>query len=149
MFLEYFGDCEILNGKLENVIQNIPISRVNWKILPEGEYPWDRIKEIGIVSSRPNKALRQKHTFEFIKQYNPSRITVGIGGFQGYVVFCFPDKEISVFEHLLYGNATYIFDKDWQTLSQLSKGEILHSGLEKARIIHRKGWEDNVRNILR
>lgn len=148
LFLEYFGDCEVLNDKLENAMQNIPIRRVNWEILPEGEYPWDRIKEIGIVSSRPKKALRQKHTFEFINQYNPSEITIGIGGFHGYVVFSFSDKEISVFEHLLYGNATYIFDKDWQTLSQLSKGEILHAGLEKARIVHREGWENNIRKIL-
>lgn len=148
LFLEYFGDCEVLNDKLEKAMQNIPISRVNWEILPEGEYPWDRIKEAGIVSSRPKKALRQKHTFEFINQYNPSEITVGIGGFHGYVVFSFPDKEISVFEHLLYGNATYIFDKDWKTLSQLSKGEILHAGLEKNRIIHREGWEHNIRKIL-
>lgn len=148
LFLEYFGDCEVLNDKLEKAMQNIPIRRVNWKILPEGEYPWNRIKEAGIVSSRPQKALRQKLTFEFINQYNPSEITVGIGGFHGYVVFSFPDKEISVFEHLLYGNATYIFDKDWKTLSQLSKGEILHAGLEKNRIIHREGWEHNIRKIL-
>ena len=56
----------------------------------------------------------------------------------------------------MYGNInkpphaepTYIFDKDWKTLSQLSKGEILHAGLEKNRIIHREGWEHNIRKIL-
>lgn len=148
LFLEYFGECEVLNEKLESALLNKPIRRVNWEILPEGKYPWERIKERGMVSPRPKVALRQKHTFDFINQYNPSEITVGIGGFHGYIVFSFPNKEISVFEHLLYGNATYIFDMDWQTLSQLSKGEILHAGLEKARIVHREGWEHNIRKIL-
>ena len=37
LFLELFGSCEILTENLLPAISSIPTTRVNWRILPEGQ----------------------------------------------------------------------------------------------------------------
>ena len=46
------------------------------------------------------------------------------------------------------GNATYVFDKDWEELSKLTKAQILDEGLQRDRVIHRKGWHQRIRHLL-
>lgn len=148
LFLEYFKNCEILNSEQQIAFQDIPTRRVNWEILPVGEYPWSRLPSDGIKLHGPMQRLRQRHTFESINRYHPESIAVGTGGFRGYVVFGFPSKNIFLLEHLLNGNATYVFENNWEQFSQLSKGEILNNHLQRKRIIHRNGWENEIRRLL-
>lgn len=42
LFLEIFGECQFFTENLDNII-NIPLQRLNWKILPQGEMPWERL----------------------------------------------------------------------------------------------------------
>lgn len=148
LFLEYFGNCDILNSQQQIAFQDIPIRRVNWEILPAGDYPWSRIPSDGIKLHGPMQRLRQRYTFESINKYHPESIAIGTGGFRGYVVFGFPSKNIFLLEHLLNGNATYVFENNWEQFSQLSKGEILNSHLQRERIIHRDGWEREINKLL-
>jgi hypothetical protein len=53
-----------------------------------------------------------------------------------------------VVESAHYGNATYIFGEDWARLSQMTKAEIIEGGLHRERIIHREGWEGEMRRVL-
>lgn len=48
----------------------------------------------------------------------------------------------------MYGNATYIFENDWEQFSRLTKAEIIQNNLEKGRIEHRSGWENEINKIL-
>jgi hypothetical protein len=45
-------------------------------------------------------------------------------------------------------NATYVFEQNWERLSQLSKAEILDRDLQKDRLIHREGWPEKIHTLL-
>lgn len=91
---------------------------------------------------------------EIYSQLDPSRYIDLLGreidpGFSRYVVFGFPQKNLYVVESMVYGNATYMFARDWESLSRMTKAEILEGGLHEQRLVHRLGWEDEVRRLLR
>lgn len=150
LFLELFGSCEILNQSFEPTISSIPTRRVNWQILPEGEYPWKRLAQLAgnLSSTRVGKAKIQEHNVDAILKYKPSELIYGVGGFRGYLVFKFPTKNLFVMENVMYGNATYVFENDWEQFSRLTKAEIIQNSLEKSRIEHRSGWENEINRIL-
>lgn len=150
LFLELFGSCEIFNQSYESAISTIPTKRVNWHILPEGEYPWNRMLQLAgnLLSKRVGKSKMQKHNITTIARYKPKEIIYGIGGFRGYLVFVFPEKNLFVMENVIYGNATYVFDDNWERFSQLTKAEIIKNNFQKYRFEHHKGWEDKIKEIL-
>lgn len=149
LFLEYFNECEILNENKETAFSNVPTHRVNWTILPPGEYPWERIFSNNNTGKGSGLQKLHKFTLNFINHYHPSSITTGTAGFKGYIAFHFPDKGIVLLEHMLYGNATYVLEKDWETLSQLTKKEIIDENLYRYRFIHQKGWENEIHQLLK
>jgi hypothetical protein len=51
-------------------------------------------------------------------------------------------------ENVLYGNATYIFENEWEQFSRMTKAEIINNNLQKERFVHRNGWEDQIQSIL-
>lgn len=150
LLLELFGECDILSSDL-HVIKNPQILRLNWKILPKGEYPWNKVEPIikDRIERLPkgNRPVVQ-HRIEKITSKNPSFLAFGEGGFYDYTVFGFPEKSIYVFESSKMGNATYIFDKDWEELTKLTKKEILDGDLQKMRIVHKDGWAQEIDKIL-
>lgn len=150
LFLELFGSCEIFNQSYEPAISTIPTTRVNWHILPEGEYPWERLSQIAgnLSSYRAGKAKMQRHNIRIIESYNPKNMIYGMGGFRGYLIFVFPERNLFVMENVMYGNATYVFENEWEQFSQLTKAEIIQNNLQRYRFEHREGWEDNIRKIL-
>jgi hypothetical protein len=150
LFLELFGSCDILTKELVPTISDIPARRVNWHILPEGEYPWTRLAQLaGDIASKSERTSKvQEHRFHTMLKYNPSEYIYGAGGFRGYLVFRFPNKNLFVMENVMYGNATYIFENDWKQFSQLTKAEIIQNNLEKGRLEHRSGWESEIEKFL-
>lgn len=150
LFLELFGSCDVYTMDLVPALTSIPTIRVNWRILPEGEYPWTRLAQLAgnLSSSRTGIAKIQEHNINTILQFRPSELVYGAGGFRGYLVFKFPTKNLFVMENVIYGNATYIFENDWEQFSQLTKAEIIENSLVLRRIEHRAGWEDKIKSIL-
>lgn len=151
IFLEIFGRCDIFTTDSLPVLQDLPIKRVNWEILPVGEYPWERLSDImgKIMSTKPNVRRKQTHMMELILGYKPSQVIIGVGGFRGYIIMAFEDKHLYVVENPLYGNATYVFDDNWEEFSKLSKSDVINNNLMKYRYEHRLGWESNIDNLLR
>jgi hypothetical protein len=150
LFLEIFGECEIFQENLEAMVK-VPIRRKNWRILPGGPYPWNRIyqelEETVKQAPRGNQKLiwdRLQH----ISQHEPKFLAVGEGGFKGYFVLAFPGKNLFFLESLACNNATYVLGEDWEKLSKLTKAEILNESLHKERLIHRRGWHQRVRDLL-
>ena len=150
LFLEIFGECILVDDELFSRRQT-PIKRVSWNILPKGEMPWSSLKESLIElldqASVENKEDSLKR-FEYINGFSPDFVATGNGGFNDYVVFGFTDRDLYVLENSYAGNATYIFSKDWEILSQLSKAEILSERLQKHRLIHRRNWRRDIGDIL-
>lgn len=148
LFLELFGGFEFMNQNMESVFQQMTVKRVNWTLLPIGDYPFERI-EREILSHAGSITKRVfRHTDSIIRQYNPEQCVVGNGGFRNYVAFLFPERNLTVLECFEPGNATYVFDKDWEELSRKTKAQILGDDLALARIIHKDSWEAEIRQLF-
>lgn len=150
LFLEIFGECEILKEDLVPVIP-VNIKRLNWQILPQGKYPWEKLsRQVAPVLERAKKGKIPIITarLHVIAEAKPEFVAIGTGGFHGYMVFGFPQKKLYVLESAYYGNATYIFENSWEELSKLTKAEILSGDLQKARLVHREEWVLEINKLL-
>lgn len=150
LFLELFKECHLLT---ENLLPSVKptVRRLNWTILPEGKYPWTRLSPyINPILTRVKKGNQPviKNRFEKITSQGPDFVALGEAGFRGYVVFGFIDKNLFILESSQLDNATYVFESNWEQLSKMTKAQILNNKLEKERIIHIKGWETKLINLL-
>jgi hypothetical protein len=151
LFLELFGQCEIFDETLGEII-HAPIRQLNWRVLPPGQHPWAQLKatlRAVIQASRRGNQDVVEHRMETINRYGPSFVAVGQAGFHGYVVFGFPEINRFMLESSFEGNATYVFDERWEKLTQLTKAEILVNNLQSARVIHREAsWPREIARLL-
>jgi hypothetical protein len=151
VFREQLDGFEILTSKLETWIAS-PIRRLNWDLLPAGQNPWasakaavSRIVESAAPGNRPVIAER----FAAIGRYEPEFVAVGREGFDGYVVFGFPQYGFCLLENKHVNNATYVLaESSWVTVSQLTKAEILAAGIHRARLIHTRSWFDELDALM-
>ncbi|GAB2561931.1 hypothetical protein [Spirosoma aerophilum] len=150
LFLELFGECEIFSDALVQLHQ-FEIERRNWTVLPTGEYPWDRAKD---VLSDVTKGLSESKRrlvdfrFEHITKFKPSKLIIGTAGFYGYVIFCFEDVNLYLLESRFTDNATYVFDDKWEALAKLTKSEIINGELAKDRVVHKSGWPMQISRLF-
>ena len=150
LFLELFKECNIVDDEFLSR-QKTPIKRVSWNILPKGITPWSNLKESLTELLDKTDVENKEDTlrrFEYINSFSPDFVATGNGGFNDYVVFGFKERNLYVLENSLAGNATYIFNNNWETLSQLSKAEILAENLQEHRLIHKRNWKHNIKKIL-
>jgi len=151
LFLEIFGECNIMDENLQSI--HLPqIRRVNWRILPQGRMPWERLKaELRSIVDRQPQGNQPviRYRLQAVNAHEPEFVAVGQGGFDGYIIFAFPQRHIFVLECVQFGNATYVFGDDWETLSQMTKAEILNNDLQRARLIHRENWEASLNDLFR
>lgn len=150
LFLEIFGECDIIRENYEPFLYE-NVTRLNWKILPQGDYPWPVIREIAQerIARQPRgnqPAIAQQ--LEIITSHVPNFVAVGQGGFNDYIVFGFPAKNIFILESIRMGNATYIFGSNWVELSRMTKAEILNNNLQQERLFHSPNWEQRINEIL-
>jgi len=151
LFLEIFGYCEILTEDLEDyVLKNV--RRLNWEVLPPGKWPWNKIKDKVLPIIQQTNEQKQTvviHRLKTITKFEPDFSAIGHAGFRGYIIFGFTKKNIYTLESIFTGNATYVFGEKWESLSQLTKAEILEEALQKDRIIHRKKWVKSIEKLLK
>jgi len=140
MVLGLFGECSIEVGSSSLEASAI---RLDWDILPPGDYPWEIIKgkleDICKDSKQTQKQMMLRNC-NLINECNPDFIAYGRSGFRGYIVFGFCKKNLFFLESIFPNNATYIFESDWEELSKLTKSEILNHNLQKGRLIHNANW---------
>ena len=148
MILGAFGECIVDFSEQEAKIKR---TVVNWDILPKGEHPWSSVKETltdlakGHTKTRTELMLRN---CESIYARHPDFVAYGRSGFRGYAVFGFTSKNLYILESAFPNNATYVLQDDWETISQLSKAEILSQDLHKARIVHSESWQKHFDEIM-
>ena len=150
LFLELFKECEILHEDLSKLTDLKNLKRLNWEILPKGQMPWGKLKEHLypiLKQTKKTKKVADEARLEHINSYEPTITFYGTAGFSGYVGFVF--KEFIILESLIYGNAIYVFDKNWLEFSKLTKKEILNENLHIKRIMHKKGWKNEVRVLFK
>lgn len=150
LFLELFGECEVRHADLQ-AIAPPNIRKVNWTLLPPGQYPWSRVRQ-HVTQMLEDKAPRFAnpihHRLEKLASCNPDEVYVGHGGFRSYVAYIFNAKGLAVLESVMLDNATYVFDRNWQQVSQMTKAQILQGNLHLDRVIHAANWNDRIDDLL-
>ena len=142
IMLECFTLFDIVDVEKQALI-GPTLKRLQWDILPGGEYPWKQSKNLmHKVLERIPEADREviEHRMEMISRKKPDFLATGRGGFNGYFVYGFSKQSVYVLESIYLDNATYVFYGDWEPLAQLTKGEIINSNLPHRRVIHNDGW---------
>lgn len=142
IMLECFSEFEIFDVDNEEIV-GPKIKRLQWDVLPPGEYPWEKSKSIiskvtENIDEKDKKVI--EHRMKVISQRKPDFLATGRAGFIGYFVYGFKGKNTYVLESIHLDNATYIFNSDWEALSQLTKSQIIKSDLQHKRIIHNGKW---------
>ncbi len=151
LFLELFGECEIRHTDLQTITPP-NIRKVNWALLPPGKYPWSQLQNHVtqvLVKKTPRYANPIYRRLEKLASFNPEEVYVGKGGFRSYVAYLFKAKGITVLESIMLDNATYVFDENWQKVSQMTKAQILQDNLHLERIIHTKNWSSRIDELLK
>jgi len=150
LFLELFENMALTSVDLKPA-QSLLVKRLNWRILPPGEFPFERAKnELADFLNQVKESVRPvvQARVQSVTQYKPDFVAVGVGGFGDYVVFGFQARNIYVLESPTLGNATYVFKKDWAEASALSKKEILEGSLHEVRLVHNKQWKFALRKAI-
>ena len=150
LLLEIFGNVIAYSSTTNGVDIPAPthFETVNWEILPKGDKIWDAINsnERKRLTKSEQSLLRER--FDYIMARRPTNVYRGIGGYSGYFVFDFPighKGHYYIFDSIVYGMATYIFDGNWQEISKLTKKEILTQHIQIDRIIHNEAWAEKLR----
>lgn len=150
LFLELFGECDTVQSNLLPVF-NVPITRLNWSLLPPGNYPWSILRN-NVQQAIGNVGANRRHLIEsrieLISNQNPNFVAVGNAGFRGYMVFGFQNKNFFILESLNRGNATYVFGQNWQQISQLTKEQILNQNLHLNRFVHSASWINQINELF-
>lgn len=154
LFLEIFGSCDILDENESPLVKTT--KSLNWTILPLGKRPWVEQKKflkplLDLITDKRSIPVLQSR-LEDVNSLNPEFSAIGNQGFNGYVIFGFPEKNIYVLESAFYGNAIYIFNENWEDLSKKSKAEIIQGNLQIDRITHtgeRTNWLEKIQGLLK
>lgn len=89
--------------------------------------------------------------FATLKEQGPGDVTIGHGGFDGYLAFEYPDKNLIIFENLKSGNATYIFKRsEFDMNKDLDKQAAMKDKAFVKRIVHENMsyWTTQVNRFL-
>lgn len=150
LMLECFTEFEIFDTEKQKTI-GPKLKRLQWDVLPPGEYPWEKSKAIitKVTSNLDEKDKKViEHRMQFIARMKPDFLATGRAGFNGYFVYGFKYKNVYVLESVHLDNATYVFNSDWESLSQLTKSEIIKSNISHNRIIHNRRWRIELSRVI-
>lgn len=147
LLTELIGSASIYDADLSDD-EYASIQQVDWELLPPGrreEVLADMAVRKGVDPGRVRVASER---LEMLTRLAPSELIVGKGKFSSYFGARFGERLVAL-ENLEYGNALYVFEKDWQTLSQLSRTDLMKRRDPSVhRIPHARGWQSIIRQLL-
>lgn len=150
IILECFGSLFVVDAENENFVTT-KIQTLEWELLPPGDFPWDRAGlkfNLGSKKVNTDRKIAIDFRFKSVSSLNPDFIAQGAYGFTGYYIFGFESLGVYVLESIYLNNATYVFRDDWESLSKLSKSQIINGDVEYERVIHDSHWAENIGRIL-
>lgn len=150
LMLAVFKQAEIFQENFQRY--EVPKTiKLSWNVLPKGEMPWETFNRhlAPIIESKSNgKRMIIRERLETISKYNPDFHAIGENGYQGYIIFGFSKHNLYIFENAEYGNATYVFEGDWESISKMTKAEIIASNKHKHRFVHFDGWNRQISELF-
>ncbi|NLM11335.1 MAG: hypothetical protein GX213_11280 [Clostridiaceae bacterium] len=147
---ENVGACDVFasDSKTSDYIDTL---YVDWELLPPGTRNIDRNAHIILSSIRnpnPNMGKEIKERMEFFESLNLQAYIRGKNKFSQYFGAVLKNGLV-ILENIRYGNAIYIFKKNWEEFSKLSRTELLSlRSTDIIRVIHTNNWKNNIRIVV-
>jgi hypothetical protein len=120
-----------------------PITKfVDKKMLPSGDYSVKEKLEIiqrDLILNRNEGPSSEGNSYRFalLNEKNPTDVTMGLGGFNEYLMFEYANDNLIVFENLKTGNATFLFSRsNFSKRDDLNKQTAITNPAFLKRIIH-------------
>ena len=144
LFLELFGSCDFVNA---DFTEPVKIQHVNFRLLPPGAYPFERIKHWAKLYARKCEPIGLiQERLEVFEHAHPLSRIEGEGGYWGYIGFQY--KNFLILDNMRYGNAIYVFPPNAEKIISRSKKEVLDGNLHIARIPHTADWKNKIKQYL-
>jgi hypothetical protein len=159
VFRSYINQMISIEDKINNMYlskiknsddEDIKIEKLNWRILPKGELSFEKVFGYyrKIQRKKPNELYDEGRLIS-IKKLRPLKCYVGLKEFKGYHVFRFNYSKKAILENPYKGNAIYVLNGDWRSLSQMTKSELLDTNLAHVqRIVHNGDWFGKLQKAL-
>ncbi|WP_127612690.1 hypothetical protein [Croceicoccus ponticola] len=145
---EAIGEAHVFDADLSDA-DFARIQHVDWELLPVGST--DRVLE-RLASRNPRNPERLRVAGERLRvldRLGHDGFILGTGKFAGYFGAKFGDRLVAL-ENLEYGNALYVFEADWEILTQLSRTELTRLRDPSVhRLPHLPGWQSAIRKLVR
>jgi hypothetical protein len=147
---ENTGGCNIFEKDTTNE-DYINTLYVNWELLPEGIKDTEFLDLVlgKIKNPSPKTIETLKERIEFFNTLDVKSKIFGSNNFSRYFGAILKN-DFALFENIKYGNAIYIFKKNWQELSKMSRIDLQRIRTEDIiRIPHSSKWKKNVINNIK
>lgn len=130
----------------------VKVLQLPWELLPGGHSDFETIRSRAAAwqKSQPGRVYEDQR-LAFLFGRHPVEVWVGSDAFDGYFAFVFGGWRKVVFECPWKGNALYVVDGDWKSLSQLSKKDLLANHSHRVeKFIHDEAgeWKTNLLRTL-
>lgn len=145
---ENIGAADIFQANADDQ-EYLKTEYLEWEIFPPGQK--DVLYQSFMTKNKSkNKTVtdRMDDRYNFLSSMEPTAYIRGTNGFKNYFGAKF-GEDLVVFENIDYGNAIYILNEDWESLSKLSRTQLLKEYKDKfIRIVHNKDWKANLEKSL-
>lgn len=133
-----------------NTNENVDTVDVDWELLPVGTSDIKKIISSKVKPSFQNeKDTQDRINFFADNSFHVKSYINGKNSFNRYFGMILTNQYV-ILEDFHYGNALYIFKKDWETFSQKSRLDLIHlDDTSIERVIHNKNWKNRVNDILK
>jgi hypothetical protein len=145
---EYCGSAKLYDADMTDA-EFARIQRVDWELLPPGSLDQIIARISASHRSNPGRIKVATERLQTLNRLNPDQLISGPGKFSYYFGAKFGETLVAL-ENLEYGNAMYVFETDWETLSQLSRTELIKrrdAGVH--RVPHVAGWQSVISRFRR
>lgn len=147
LLTELIGSASIYDADLSDE-EYARIQKVDWELLPLGRREEVLPDMAARKSLDPGRVRVASERLEMLTRLEPSELIVGRGKFSNYFGARFGEHLVAL-ENLEYGNALYVFEENWQLLSQLSRTDLMKRRDPSVhRIPHSRGWQSIIRKLL-
>jgi hypothetical protein len=145
---EAVGEAHVYDADLSDD-EFARIQHVDWELLAPGSV--DRV--LAHLASRKaidtEKLKVAQERLSVLDRLGHDGFIVGKGRFARYFGARFGDRLV-VLENLEYGNALYVFEENWEQLTQLSRTELIkRRDASVHRVPHLPGWQSAIRKLVR
>lgn len=147
---ENIHDVDILSvNEEENANLALETETVDWELLPIGDRDLKTILRTKFGKNFHNNSKNDDSISFFSNLKLPiDHYISGTGSFERYFGMCFQNGVV-VLEDFHYGNATYVFNKNWEELSKMSRTELMHlNSSDIERITHNRNWKVRLNYII-